>query len=422
MKLIHKTARYYLGYALFIFGLGTVLFYYIIRIVVLASIDEAIHQEKVQLIHNLRYERGIEELRPSPDIEFRKAPPDAVPGEKYSSILVYSKEKEIFIDYRQLVAVFSFEDHLYEVRIRQSMEQAMSLLNGIVLAEAALFVLFLAGVLLMNNYVNKNVWSSFYELLDKIKAYDFEKTKVIPFHASGITEFEELSASMQKMTSKIYRDFLNQKEFNENYAHELQTPLAILRNQLELLVQSKKLGEEEMDILASSFEAINRLKQLSRGLILIAQIDNRQYSELREVRIDELVEQSLKNFQFQMEEKNIRLTECLIEAPCLISSNPILAEILVTNLISNAIRHNYSTGGEIKIQLTRQKLCVENTGTPLNEDAEKMFERFKKNSESNLSIGLGLPIVKKITELLNYSIRYTNTQHWHSLEVTFFSE
>ncbi len=417
MKLIHKTTRYYLGYAFFIFGLGTILFYYVIKIILVDGIDEAIHQEKLQLMANLNYEKLIDKLEPSENIEIKHSDKTVVLPDQYSTILVYDTLRNEFIDYRQLTAIYEFNGKFYEIRIRQSMEEAETLLNGILPAEIGLFILFMLGVVLMNNYVNKNVWEPFYDLLDKIKAYDFEKTKVISYVASDITEFQELSKSIEKMTNKTYRDFLNQKEFNENSSHELQTPLAIIRNKLELLIQSKNLQEEEMEIIESVFDAVKRLSLLNKALILIAQIDNRQYSEMDQVRLDRVVNKAIKNFLYQIDEKSLQLTT-RIEEGCKVKTNPILAEILVNNLLSNAIKHNLP-GGILHIELDQHRFLVKNTGKPLSQEAEKMFERFKKDSDSEHSVGLGLSIVKKICTLLGHRIVYKNNQDLHFMEVFF---
>jgi len=417
MKLIYKTTRYYLIYALFIFGLGTVLFYYVIKIILINSIDEAIHQEKLQLIENLNYENVIDELRPSENIEIRHSDLTHIVPDKYSIILVYDSAQKATVDYRQLKAVYEFEGKFYEIQIRQSMEEAEALLYGILPAEIALFLLFMVGVLVMNNFVNRNVWKPFYDLLEKIKEYDFEKTKVIQNVDSDIAEFKELGVSIEKMTTKIYKDFLSQKEFNENSSHELQTPLAIIRNKLELLVQSPNLGENDLEIIQSVFNAVKRLTLLNRGLILISKIDNQQYSGTESVNISSVLKTSIENFYYQIEENELHLTT-LIENQVILSANFILIETLISNILSNAIRHN-SKGGVLEITLNSDYLLIKNTGKPLLFKSEDMFERFKKSSDKEQSIGLGLSIVKKIGILMNFDVKYSNEGDFHSMKIIF---
>jgi hypothetical protein len=161
MKLIHKTARYYLVYALFIFALSSIVFYFVIKAILIDSIDEAIHQEKVQLIENLNYENPIEELIPSENIEIKLSPTLEISKDKYSTVNLYNKERNTTIDYRQLNATYLHNNTFYEIQIRQSMEEAEALLNGIIPAQLALFLLFLFGIIIMNNYVNRHVWKPF---------------------------------------------------------------------------------------------------------------------------------------------------------------------------------------------------------------------------------------------------------------------
>jgi signal transduction histidine kinase len=230
-----------------------------------------------------------------------------------------------------------------------------------------------------------------------------------------LKEFKELGMSIEKMTDKIYKDFIRQKEFNENTSHELQTPVAIIRNKLELLIQSKNLREEDMEIIESVFDAVKRLSLLNKGLLLISKIENRQFTEIQKVNIINLIEECIQNYQFQIQEKNIVLDN-QFTTDFAIESNPILMEILINNLLSNAIKHNFDKG-YIHIKITNGFLVIENSGKKLNVETDTIFERFKKDSDSEQSIGLGLAIVKKICLLLDYKIKYYNKEEVHRMEV-----
>ena len=404
MKLIHKTSQYYLIYTLSILAVGTVSFYFLIKIVLIDSIDEALHQEGIQIIENLAYEKDFDSLRPSENIFIKQIRRKESGDEKFTTIQVYDTLQNL-VDYRQLKRVYKKDNKFYEITVRQSMSEAEVLLSSLLPAVVLLFLIILSGVLFMNSYISNKVWKPFYSLIEKLRVYDLLKTKIIEYEHTDITEFNELNLSVEKMTHKIYQDFLNQKEFNENSSHEMQTPLAIIRNKLELLIQSGNLKEEEMQLIESMFDAVKRLSLLNRGLLLISKIDNQQFSEIEKVEMELIVRNTLKNFDIQIQDKNIR-TEVNIFDPCNLHFNIILADILLNNLISNAIRHN-KKDGEIYIELTRFYLKIENTGLPLKVSPEVLFERFRKNSDSEYSIGLGLSIVKKICDLFNYRIKYT---------------
>jgi signal transduction histidine kinase len=415
MKLIYKTARYYLIFALFIFGLGTVVFYYVIKIILIDSIDEAIHQEKIQLIENLNYERVIEELKPSENISIKPIESSLLVPDKYATVFV-SDSNQNLIDYRELTSIYEHNGNYYQIKIRQSLEEAESLLNGILPAEIGLFLIFLIGVLIVNNFVNRSTWQPFYDLLEKIKLYDFEKTKIINYQPTDISEFNELGKSVEKMTHKIYHDFVSQKEFNENSSHELQTPVAILKNKLELLIQSPNLQEKEMDLIQEMFDAINRLSLLNKGLILISKIENRQFSDSEIVNLSSVLEKIISAFEDQLQEKEISV-QLDLNKKTTIRANSILMEILFSNLISNAIKHNYKNG-KISIRLHDSIFSIENTGNVLSKPAENMFERFQKDGTLENSVGLGLAIVKKICLLEGFEVYYLNEGSIHKITIS----
>lgn len=124
----------------------------------------------------------------------------------------------------------------------------------------------------------------------QVEKYNLETTKVILYEPTDIIEFRDLNVNVEKMTERIYKDFLTQKEFNENSSHEMQTPLAIIKNKLELLIQSKNLTEQEMLHIQSIFSAVKRLTLLNKGLLLLSKIENRQFTQKENVNLEELLQ------------------------------------------------------------------------------------------------------------------------------------
>ena len=197
------------------------------------------------------------------------------------------------------------------------------------------------------------------------------------------------------------KEIATQKEFNENSSHELQTPLAIIRNKLEILIQSQNLDEDDMQIIQSIFEAEKRLNQLNKGLLLLSQIDNLQFDTEIKININETLKQCLSNYNYQIVDKEINVKWVTSNNDVLVKGNQGLLEIMLNNLISNAIRHNFKNG-LIEICLNGNELQILNTGQTLEGSPVLMFERFKKQSNSEISLGLGLSIVKKICDVFMY--------------------
>ena len=98
--------------------------------------------------------------------------------------------------------------------------------------------------------------------------------------------------------------------------------------------------------------------------------------------------------------------------------NRTVAEILFSNLLSNAIRHNIFEG-KIQITIKERELVIQNTGQPFSLNTQKLFQRFHKESHDSGSLGLGLEIVQKICSLNHYFILYGYTQDMHSFTIRF---
>ena len=213
------------------------------------------------------------------------------------------------------------------------------------------------------------------------------------------------------MTRKMRTDYLNLKEFNENAAHEIQTPLAIIRSKAELLMQGKNMRKENLELIKSINEATNRIFRLNKGLLLISKIDNQYYHEIKRVSLSRIIESYIEQYHEIMQLKNIRV-EITSSSDAEVLMNDLLAEVLISNLIGNAVRYNVDSGF-IKFDINDSSIIISNSGLPLRSDPEQLFRRFHKEGNNPQSVGLGLSIVMKITE--NYgmqiSYHYANSVH-----------
>lgn len=260
--------------------------------------------------------------------------------------------------------------------------------------------------------VSRTILSPFNKALSVIQSFQLKRQEPVLLPPSRTREFKELNVFLGDMMEKARNDYQSLKEFTENASHELQTPIAIMRGKLELLLDTS-LTDEQARLIVSSQLALDKLSKMGQSLSLLTKIENKEFISPEPVNLSKLLQDSLFAFQELIEMKAIRL-EQEVEPHVQVGIHPVLADILLSNLISNAIRHNLPNGF-IRVRLKREFLQIENPGEPLRMEASQMFGRFKKGSTESHSIGLGLAIVKRICEQSGLSITYENAGKIHRI-------
>lgn len=418
MKLISKTLFYYLLISLPLLVTASYFSYYLIFDEVREGTDISLWKEK----------RNAENLIKTFDV-----PKDVVlstdgfsrirhvdhGGPKYifTDTLIYDKDEEENVNHRILNAFVKVKDNYYQITLAKPTLEEDALIEG--LGSSLLMVLgfLVLSFFAVNWLLSQWLWKPFYKTIDQLREYDIKKAGHVRLERSGTREFDQLNTTLNEMSEKIFRDFIHQKEFTENAAHEMQTPLAVIKAKLDLLIQSPNLKEEEMNQLQSIDTSVSKLASLNKALLLLAKIENNQFKEATEINLTQVIEKTLLNYEEVIDSKQLSLKKEL-EGNVMLRMNPVLCEILISNLIQNATRHNISRGF-LNIKLTADSLTVSNSGNSLNIKAEELFERFKKNDASRESIGLGLSIVKSITALYNVKISYNYLENTHTFTLHF---
>jgi signal transduction histidine kinase len=227
---------------------------------------------------------------------------------------------------------------------------------------------------------------------------------------TGIKEFNMLNESVQNLLMTNTDIFNSQKQFIENASHELQTPLAIGINKLELLAGEKDTSPEQVRKIGEIIEALRRLSGLNKSLLLLSKIENKQFISEEPVNFDELFRRALLDFTDYVEYQKIEISY-RAENTWVYSMNKDLAGMLVMNLLKNAIIHNRQ-GGELIIRSNADSFIIENTSNEPSMHSGALFERFGKKSRSKGSTGLGLAIVKAIADVSGLQVTYSyNGRH-----------
>ena len=317
--------------------------------------------------------------------------------------------------FRCLSKVIYLNKKPYRFNIETNIEETQETIFFISITTVFLFVLIVGGLLFLNRRLSKSVWKPFRETLDQLKTFSLNNQTKIEFSKTDVSEFDELNQSLTKLIEHNVSVYKTQKEFTENASHELQTPLAILKNKLDILLQNQDLTEKQYQIAEEMNRALSRSSRINKNLLLLAKIDNKQFDS-ETFHLNEVLNQSLEILQEHFEQKNISVnTE--ISDNVKVNGNIGLTEVLINNLIINAIRHT-SINGSILIRLSQSEFEVSNSGTgKLNGDL--LFKRFSRFSKDNNGSGLGLAIVREICKSQNWTIdyRFENNNHIFSVKL-----
>ncbi len=418
-KLLHKTQRIYLYILIVLFAVTAPLFYLFIQKFYLQEIDETLMLSKSEFL-----DKSIPKLTVK----------DIPVWNKFNSRIQIQQTKKLFKDtlfiqlyynqldqenepFRELNSPIHIEGKPYTLSIKTSLLELDDLMTGVVLLFVVILIILFITILFINNLLSTRMWKPFYQTLQQIERYEIDKSKQPQFLDTEIEEFNRLNISLTKLIQKNKIIFDSQREFVENAAHELQTPLAIFQSKIDMLMQTDDFTEQQSEILSALNDSVSRLNRLNKNMLFLSKIENENYGEKQTINVNEIIERQLVFFTEQAQSKNISIKTDFSE-PLFILTNPALAEIFISNLFLNAIRHNVKNG-LVLIKINSHSVSFINTGIPQPLDKEKLFTRFSKLNPSAQGNGLGLAIVKKIADLNNWNIRYSFSENKHIFSVQY---
>lgn len=289
-------------------------------------------------------------------------------------------------------------------------------LTGIVLVFAWTLVFLLALVVILSEVTSWYILKPFNAILRGIEHFQLSQNAAISLQPSRTLEFNVLNEFLMKMTRQAQRDYQGLKEFSENASHELQTPIASMKAQLELLMDTP-LQEKQLLMLTAMHDQLERLAKINQALTLLAKLEHYDVHPAPLTDLSQLVPATEAAFADLAEMKGLRTSQQIapgVQVPL----DESLAQLLLNNLFSNAIRHNLPNG-EIRVVLTPTALELRNTGHAPALPVAELFGRFKKGNAALDSIGIGLAIVRRIGALYHYPVSYTYADGWHCLRVAF---
>lgn len=418
-KLLNKTTRSFLIYAVLILLASAPVFYFISQWLYVYETDEVLIFHKEDFVNSSRNKFTNQDIlawnRYNRDVEIvadMGVTSDSIVGKS-----LYEPTSGEMEPFRILYAPVTINDKKFTYVEKSNLVEMEGMVVSIAMMFLCIIVILLAGIIYISRESAAKIWQPFYDTLRKIQDFEIDKNRQPQFAPTDIKEFDSLNKSIEKLIEKNTAIYKSQREFVENAAHELQTPLALFQAKVDTLAQYENLSEEQSELIDSLNSDISRLNRLNKNLLLLSKIDNDSYLETSTVSFNRLIEKHIGFFREQGEPKNLSF-ELKLESPLSINTNAALAEVLINNLFMNAIRHNIQ-GGKIAISTTNTTVTFTNTGLNSALDSDKLFNRFAKENPSSQGNGLGLAIIKKIAELNHWLITYHFENKLHFFTITF---
>jgi signal transduction histidine kinase len=416
VKLLTLTLRNYMLAFLSLLVVFFGVFYLILRSEVTHNIDEILYNRKNNLI--ILFERENDEIQFDKlrFTDFRVEPINRQIEDSYSDTLIFEATDQEFDEYRKLITSFRKKDQNYKLEIVKAHLESGEIIDTILMSLGLIFLMMLIVFYFTSRYFSTRLWKPFNDTLLKLKSYEADKPLRLSLPQSKVEEFDALNNSITELTDRVQNAFQSQKQFIENASHEMQTPLAIIQNQLELVITDPGLTETQSEKIKTVLDSTQRITKLNKALQLISKIENSQFVDIERCDLKPVVEKVLTYFEGEQENLEIKLG--LNVESSILDANPTLLEILITNVIKNAFLHNVKNGF-VNIVLKQNTLTVTNTSKHFVLPKEKIFQRFFKQGQHRESWGLGLSISRQICQLNDWQLLYSADATEHTFTVHF---
>jgi two-component system, OmpR family, sensor kinase len=254
-------------------------FYLILKTVVLQNIDEILSNRRNNIV-NLFYSRKVE---PRSDgfgfTDFKVQPANYLSNDLFSDTLIFESTDNEYDEYRKLTTSFVSNGKQYRLEILKAHLETEEIIGTIVIFLGLMFLVLLGAFYLTTKYFSVRLWSPFHETLYRLRDFKVEMSTQLILNDSHIVEFNTLNKSILELTSRTQNAFQNQKQFIENAAHEMQTPVTVIQSQLEMWIGDPTLTERQSEKINTLLDAVQRLSKLNKTLLLLSKIDNQQFPE-----------------------------------------------------------------------------------------------------------------------------------------------
>ncbi|MBR2331096.1 MAG: HAMP domain-containing histidine kinase [Alistipes sp.] len=422
MRLFSRIAIRLAATLIVLMSLWAVLFYFAMADQIHDEVDDALEDYTTLIITRKLAGRELPHAGDGSNNTFTITPVSADYARRnshyrYHDESVYIPEKREYEPARVITTIFNdAEGQYYELKVSTPSFEKADLFSAVLLWIVALYVLLLLITVGITMLIFYRSLRPLYILLEWLDSYHPGVNPKPINNPTRVTEFKRLNVALQSAIDRSEQMLERQTQFIGNASHELQTPLAIIGNRVEWLLDESKLTDEQAMELYKINKTLSRAVRLNKTLLLLTKIENSQFIETSQVDLVAIVSETVESLSEIYLSRQIKFATDL-PSKFEVQMNESLASTLVTNLIKNVYVHS-EQGVEARAAIVGRKLIVENQGREML-DREHIFERFYQGSQRETSMGLGLALVAAICRHYNINIEYSFVNGSHRFEVDF---
>ena len=335
-------------------------------------------------------------------------------SETYEDGEIYLHWKKEYEPARVLIKVFHDDDGIaYRLTVSTPTFERDDIIRALLIHIVTIYAILLCTILAVTVAVFKISMKPLYSLLKWLDGYRPGGGMEGFPNEETVVEFRKLTQAARETIERAENHLERQQQFIGNASHELQTPLAVLGNRIEWMMDNTSLTEDQFAELSKMRQSIHRLVRLNRTLLLLSKIDSGHFLDRVDVDLVPIIENELELYKEIFAAKEL---VCNVRMPkrFIVQMDEMLATTMVGNLVKNAFVHSLQ-GGTIGITISRGELTVANNGDEAL-DGTRLFDRFYTSGKSG-STGLGLALVKSITGYYGFGLEYAFKEFKHSFTV-----
>lgn len=338
------------------------------------------------------------------------------PAVEYCDAEEYLKSQEDFASSRIRRQIFrDKEGRYFELSVSLPTFEQDTLVHHVLLWTVLLFFVLLVALLIIGVLVIEYNMRPFKALLSWIDRYE-------PGHAYGpvpsdtdVHEFQKLADTVRKAVDRFEHEYEERKIFIGNASHELQTPLAVCSNRVEMLLERPDLDEDMAAGLVKLHRSLQHIIRLNKTLLLLTKIENGQFPDVEDVDIASMLRESIGLNDEIYAHKNIS-SSVHVEEDFVCRMNAQMASVLVSNLVKNAYVHS-PHDGSVYVWISSEGFTIRNSGDlPL--ESSKVFSRFYQPAgRKEGTTGLGLALAYTVCERNGLTLTYGFSGNSHIFSV-----